>query len=258
MSLFHNVELLPGVVKHNDIATSWSWSKFLTSINKIDEKNKAVEKETWMKENVDAEGRQDFVEDGRMWPYVVPVNAFAEHIFANYTDKLTEGVVVEYTVRDYEDLMQSSVKTIWLAKIMKIAGYRLLLRWVGAKDEGDEKFDFWTNIGSNVLHSVGYGSITQGNKQAYAYIPPRFIADRWKEDGVDSVAKHIQSTMMPLQYVRTLRKHFEEDRKRVITEYVFKVNDRVELLDYNNSTRVRPARVQKSGWTKNLRPCDGD
>ncbi|EYC15535.1 hypothetical protein Y032_0036g3196 [Ancylostoma ceylanicum] len=37
----------------------------------------------------------------------------------------------------------------------QIAGYRLLLRWVGADEEGDERFDFWVNIGSRILHSVG-------------------------------------------------------------------------------------------------------
>ncbi|KHJ97508.1 mbt repeat protein [Oesophagostomum dentatum] len=52
--------------------------------------------------------------------------------------------------------------------------------------------------------------------------------------------------MIPLKDVSTLRQQFEEERKRIITGTVFKVNDRVELLDYNNSTRVRPARVKKT------------
>lgn len=213
----------------------------------MDDKNKVIEKVAWTEENGNVEGnekRKVFIEDGRMWPYVVPVNAFAEHIFAEYTDKLTDGVLVEYVHRDYDELMHGDVKAIWLAKVVKIAGYRLLLRWIGAKDEDDEKFDFWANIGSKILHSVGYGSSIL-DRLTYMYIPPRFIADRWKENGVESVAKNIQSTMMPLQHVRTLRRHFEEDRERVVTESVFKVNDRVELLDYNNSTRVRPARVKK-------------
>ncbi|VDM73303.1 unnamed protein product [Strongylus vulgaris] len=76
-------------------------------------------------------------------------------------------------------------------------------------------------------------------------MPPKFIADRWTAEGEEAVAKHIQATMIPLQHVRTLRRQFEQDRKRIICEPVFKVNDRVELLDYNNSTRVRPARVKK-------------
>ncbi|EPB70360.1 mbt repeat protein [Ancylostoma ceylanicum] len=189
-------------------------------MNKMDDKDKATEEAEWSKEAGD---KGEFLDDGRMWPYVVPVDAFGEHIFGEYTDKLKEGVVVEYLMREYDDLMENNVKCMWLAKIVKIAGYRLLLRWVGADEEGDERFDFWVNIGSRILHSVGYGGTMQTSKLTYTYIPPKFIADRWTADGEDSVAKHIQSTMIPLQHV----------------------NDRVELLDYNNSTRVRPARVKK-------------
>ncbi|EYC15533.1 hypothetical protein Y032_0036g3196 [Ancylostoma ceylanicum] len=242
MSLFHIVELLPGVIRHSELSSSWSWSKFITNMNKMDDKDKATEEAEWSKEAGD---KGEFLDDGRMWPYVVPVDAFGEHIFGEYTDKLKEGVVVEYLMREYDDLMENNVKCMWLAKIVKIAGYRLLLRWVGADEEGDERFDFWVNIGSRILHSVGYGGTMQTSKLTYTYIPPKFIADRWTADGEDSVAKHIQSTMIPLQHVRTLRRQFEQDRKRIITEPVFKVNDRVELLDYNNSTRVRPARVKK-------------
>ncbi|KIH51187.1 mbt repeat protein [Ancylostoma duodenale] len=242
MSLFHNVELLPGVIRHSELSSSWSWSKFITNMNKMDDKDKAAEEAEWSKEAGD---KGEFLDDGRMWPYVVPVDAFGEHIFGEYTDKLKEGVVVEYLMRDYDDLMENNVKCMWLAKIVKIAGYRLLLRWVGADEEGDDRFDFWVNIGSRILHSVGYGGTMQTSRLTYTYIPPKFIADRWTAEGEDSVAKHIQSTMIPLQHVRTLRRQFEQDRKRIITEPVFKVNDRVELLDYNNSTRVRPARVKK-------------
>lgn len=64
----------------------------------------------------------------------------------------------------------------------------------------------------------------QTSKLTYTYIPPKFIADRWTAEGEDSVAKHIQSTMIPLQHVRTLRRQFEQDRKRIITEPVFKVS----------------------------------
>ncbi|VDO79824.1 unnamed protein product [Heligmosomoides polygyrus] len=209
-------------------------------------------------EEAKEDGKAELTEDGRMWPYVVPVDAFAEHIFREYTDKLTEGVVVEYVSKDYDDIMEYNVKGIWLAKIMKpsvlpflnrskfqIAGYRILLRWVGADEEGDERCDFWVNIGSRTLHPVGYGSSVQSSRITYVFVPPKFITERWLLDGEEGLSKHIQTTMMPLQHVRTLRKYFEEDRKRTVTDTKLKVNDRVELLDYNNSTRVRPARVKK-------------
>lgn len=88
----------------------------------MDDKEKMAEKEAWMKENCEAEGnerKRGFIEDGRLWPYVVPINAFAEHIFVEYTDKLTEGVVVEYVNRDYDEFMHGNMKTIWLAKTVK-------------------------------------------------------------------------------------------------------------------------------------------
>ncbi|WKX97434.1 hypothetical protein Q1695_013242 [Nippostrongylus brasiliensis] len=236
MSLFHNVELLSGVVKHSELSGSWSWSKFLANINRVDEEEKKGVGD------VDKDGK---VEDGRMWPYVVPVDAFAEHVFGEYADKLLNGIVVEYASKDYDDLMESHVKGMWLAKIVKIAGYRILLRWVGAEAEGDDRYDFWVNIGSKVLHSVGYGTATHRGKTTYVFMPPKFIADRWTAEGEKQLPLHISSALMPLQHVRSLRKNFEDDRKRLILDTKFKVDDLVELLDYNNSTRVRPARVKK-------------
>ncbi|XGW08139.1 hypothetical protein V3C99_010893 [Haemonchus contortus] len=243
MSLFHNVELLNGMPKHNELSSSWTWSKFLANLVKMDEKEKKAIEEA--NENPENAEKKELIEDGRLWPYVVPVDAFAEHVFGEYTDKLVEGVVVEYVMKEYDEFMDHNVKGMWLAKIVKIAGYRLLLRWVGANEEGDERFDFWVNIGSKALHSIGYGSSVQYNRLTYVFMPPKFVADRWMSDGEEGLSKHIQSTMIPLQHVRSLRKQFEDDRKRIVTDTKFKVNDRVELLDYSNSTRVRPARVKK-------------
>ncbi|KAK5980726.1 hypothetical protein GCK32_006929 [Trichostrongylus colubriformis] len=212
MSFFHNVELLNGLVKHNDLLSSWSWSKFLSNLVKMDEKEKKLEEER--RGTSENGNKRELVEDGRMWPYVVPVEAFAEHVFGEYTDKLVEGVVVEYVMKEYDEFMEHNVKGMWLAKIVKS-----LLRCSGS--------------------SVQYNRLT------YVYMPPKFVADRWLSDGEEGLSKHIQSTMIPLQHARSLRRQFEDDRKRMLTDTKFKVNDRVELLDYNNSTRVRPARVKK-------------
>lgn len=53
-------------------------------------------------EEAKEDGKAELTEDGRMWPYVVPVDAFAEHIFREYTDKLTEGVVVGLHLQSLE------------------------------------------------------------------------------------------------------------------------------------------------------------
>ncbi|KAK6030693.1 mbt repeat protein, partial [Ostertagia ostertagi] len=108
-----------------------------------------------------------------------------------------------------------------------------------------QRSEWW--LSSSFAENLMYfsGSSLQYNRLTYVFMPPKFVADRWLSDGEEALSKHIQSTMIPLQHVRTLRKHFEDDRKRMITDTKFKVNDRVELLDYNNSTRVRPARVKR-------------
>ncbi|PIO67451.1 hypothetical protein TELCIR_10799, partial [Teladorsagia circumcincta] len=85
---------------------------------KIDEREKKLEEEASRASgNAD---KKELVEDGRMWPYVVPVDAFAEHVFGEYTDKLVEGVVVEYVMKEYDEFMDHNVKGMWLAKIVKV------------------------------------------------------------------------------------------------------------------------------------------
>uniref|UniRef100_A0A1I7XHH1 Mbt repeat protein n=1 Tax=Heterorhabditis bacteriophora TaxID=37862 RepID=A0A1I7XHH1_HETBA len=101
-----------------------------------------------------------------MTKHVVPVDAFHEHLFREYTKNIQKDLVVEIEMKDNRKVLDAGIKCYWLATVVKIAGYRVLLRWVGASEEGDEKYDFW-------------------------------------------------------------------------------IGQRVELLDYNNSTRVRPARIKK-------------
>lgn len=82
------------------------------------------------------------------------------------------------------------------------------------------------NVVIFIVHSANEpfsGSSVQSSRITYVFVPPKFITERWLLDGEEGLSKHIQTTMMPLQHVRTLRKYFEEDRKRTVTDTKLKV-----------------------------------
>ena len=41
-------------------------------------------------------------------------------------------------------------------ELLKIVGYRMLMRYEGMDQEEDDKYDFWVNIGSDEVKNVGY------------------------------------------------------------------------------------------------------
>ena len=60
--------------------------------------------------------------------------------------------------------------SLWLVKVMRNVGGRLLLRYVGCEDD-EESMDFWLFYSNYRLHPLGYGRDTVG----HSYKPPKGI-----------------------------------------------------------------------------------
>ncbi|KAK3757548.1 hypothetical protein RRG08_032714 [Elysia crispata] len=90
-------------------------------------------------------------------------------------EQMVDGVLVEVLNTDLD--VGRDVKVYWIATVLKIYGYKVLLRYEGFGSDGSK--DFWSNLLSEDVHSVGWCA-TYGKMLA----PPKSIKDKygdWKE-----------------------------------------------------------------------------
>ena len=83
-------------------------------------------------------------------------------------DHIIIGMKVEVENKDSEVNQYPGVysKSYWIASILRISGYYVLLRYEGFGQDGSK--DFWMNITSEKVHPVGW-CITKGKP----LIPPK-------------------------------------------------------------------------------------
>lgn len=81
-------------------------------------------------------------------------------------DNITIGMKVEVENKDCEDYCEAFPDSFWVATVLKIAGYKALLRYEGFEQNNDK--DFWVNLCSNNVHPVGWCA-TRGKP----LIPPK-------------------------------------------------------------------------------------
>ncbi|RUS85549.1 hypothetical protein EGW08_006692 [Elysia chlorotica] len=90
-------------------------------------------------------------------------------------EQMVDGVLVEVLNTDLD--VGRDVKVYWIATVLKIYGYKVLLRYEGFGSDGSK--DFWSNLLSEDVHNVGWCA-TYGKMLA----PPKSIKDKyadWKE-----------------------------------------------------------------------------
>ena len=90
-----------------------------------------------------------------------PVQAFKHAPMSAVWDHIIVGMKVEVEHKDSEVSHYPGVysKSYWIASILRISGYHVLLRYDGFGQ--DESKDFWINVTSEKVHPVGY-CITKG------------------------------------------------------------------------------------------------
>uniref|UniRef100_A0A914GZI5 Uncharacterized protein n=1 Tax=Globodera rostochiensis TaxID=31243 RepID=A0A914GZI5_GLORO len=162
---------------------------------------------------------------------VLPVSAFGNPALGDFFRVMPpSGLRLEIGHDDYKQTLPDS-RTYWLAEIKKIVGFYLLMRYEGMDNEGDEKHDFWINIGSDDVKHVGYCA----DQENCELVPPRKICGRKTEWRQYIVTK--------LHACKTLTNNWVRERQLSLLEGRFKIGTRLELLDRLDSSRVRPARV---------------
>lgn len=83
-----------------------------------------------------------------------------------WENNITVGMKVEVENRDCEDYSEAVLDSFWVATVLRIAGYKALLRYEGFGQNNAK--DFWVNLCCNNVHPVGWAA-TRGKP----LIPPK-------------------------------------------------------------------------------------
>uniref|UniRef100_A0A0M3IA48 LCCL domain-containing protein n=1 Tax=Ascaris lumbricoides TaxID=6252 RepID=A0A0M3IA48_ASCLU len=138
MVQFRSIVLVASSPKTDTVKGSYKWDEYLEKVL------------TKMNENND--------HDSQCSNYVVPVECFYEAPFGEYAQHIIPNIKLEVALNDEStSYVDESTSLFWVANVQKIAGYRILVRYEGMDQKGDEANDFWINLGSSELrHIAGY------------------------------------------------------------------------------------------------------
>jgi hypothetical protein len=165
--------------------------------------------------------------------FAAPVSNFSHVPGYDIWSDIVVGLKVEVENLDKDNehsISHSSTTTpFWIASINKIHGYKAKLRYEGY--ENDDSHDFWVNLCTTEVHSVGWSAM-----QGKQLIPPMKIESRIK-----NMKKYL---LKSLHHAKTLPGNFynklnESFRSR------FDVKLILEVVDKNCISQVKLARIMK-------------
>lgn len=158
-----------------------------------------------------------------------PVSCFSHAPLADCWENITVGMKVEVENTDCDDFTESFPDSFWVATVLRIAGYKALLRYEGFGQNSSK--DFWVSLCSNSVHPVGWCA-TRGKP----LIPPKTIEDKYK-DWKEFLVKRLTGA-------RTLPSNFYS---KVTDSLVsrFRCGLNLEVVDKNRISQVKVATIQK-------------
>uniref|UniRef100_A0A3B1IU18 L3MBTL histone methyl-lysine binding protein 2 n=1 Tax=Astyanax mexicanus TaxID=7994 RepID=A0A3B1IU18_ASTMX len=118
-------------------------------------------------------------------------------------------------------------KVYWIATIIRLAGYKALLRYEGFGD--DASYDFWCNLGSAEVHPVGWCAVN-----SKLLVPPQALQNHvtnWKSY---LMKKLVGACTLPVDFHSKLAESMK---------YPFRQGVRVEVVDRSLVSRTRRAVV---------------
>ncbi|XP_042249227.1 MBT domain-containing protein 1-like isoform X1 [Thunnus albacares] len=154
-----------------------------------------------------------------------PVSCFKHVSMGKSWGDISEGVRVEVPNTD----SSLPMKVYWIAGIIKLAGFKALLRYEGF--DSDSTRDFWLNLCVPDIHPVGW--CAAGGKPL---VPPQTILHRftnWK----NFLIKRLTGS-------KTLPPNFSSKVQESM-QYPFKKQMRVEVVDKTHLCRTRVALVEQ-------------
>jgi len=156
-----------------------------------------------------------------------PVSTFAHAPMADGWDNIMVDMKVEVENSDADPIPGVFNTAFWVATVLRISGYKVMLRYEGFGQDGTK--DFWMNLCSEKVHPVGWCA-TKGKP----LIPPKTIQAKYT-DWKDFLVKRLTGA-------RTLPTNFY----KVVWESVgsvFKKGMKLEVVDKMRISQVRVATV---------------
>ncbi|XP_052896020.1 polycomb protein Sfmbt, partial [Anopheles moucheti] len=164
--------------------------------------------------------------------YAAPVTCFKHAPGYDMWPNVVIGMKVEVENTDC-DVPQALIGGIphsfWVATVLRICGYKALLRYEGF--DGDASKDFWVNLCSAEVHPVGWCA-TRGKP----LIPPKSIvkpSPDWKEF---LVARLSNARTLPSTFYNKISDSFKSR---------FRVGLNLEVVDKNRISQVKLATISK-------------
>ncbi|XP_034936370.1 polycomb protein Sfmbt-like isoform X2 [Chelonus insularis] len=158
-----------------------------------------------------------------------PVSCFKHAPISELWDNITVGMKVEVENTDCDEVCEAFPDSFWVATVLRISGYRALLRYEGFGHNADK--DFWVSLCSNDIHPVGWCA-TIGKP----LIPPNTIANKYK-DWKDFLMRRLTGA-------RTLPTNFYNKVNESIKSR-FRCGLHLEVVDKNRISQVKVATIQK-------------
>ncbi|XP_043277511.1 polycomb protein Sfmbt-like isoform X2 [Venturia canescens] len=158
-----------------------------------------------------------------------PVSCFKHAPISEIWDNITVGMKVEVENTDCDEVCEAFPDSFWVATVLKISGYRALLRYEGFGHNSEK--DFWVSLCSNDIHPVGWCA-TIGKP----LIPPNTIANKYK-DWKDFLMRRLTGA-------RTLPTNFYNKVNESMKSR-FRCGLHLEVVDKNRISQVKVATIQK-------------
>ncbi|KAI4493233.1 hypothetical protein M0802_009521 [Mischocyttarus mexicanus] len=158
-----------------------------------------------------------------------PVSCFKHAPISEIWDNITVGMKVEVENTDCDEVCEAFPDSFWVATVLRISGYRALLRYEGFGHNCEK--DFWLSLCSNDIHPVGWCA-TIGKP----LIPPNTIANKYK-DWKDFLRRRLTGA-------RTLTTNFYSKVNDSMKSR-FRCGLHLEVVDKNRISQVKVATIQK-------------
>ncbi|XP_037547477.1 MBT domain-containing protein 1 [Nematolebias whitei] len=154
-----------------------------------------------------------------------PVSCFKHAPMGTCWGDIEEGVRIEVPNSD----TNLSTKVYWIAEIIKLAGFKALLRYEGF--DTDSSKDFWCNLCVPEVHPVGW--CASSNKPL---VPPKSIQHKYSNWKVFLVKRLTGAKTLPPDFNSKVYENMQ---------FPFKKLMRVEVVDKNYLCRTRVALVEQ-------------
>ncbi|XP_065210100.1 polycomb protein Sfmbt isoform X2 [Planococcus citri] len=163
-------------------------------------------------------------------PYfkAAPTSCFKHAPMADYWD-IDVGLKVEVENTDSYDYSEEFPNSFWIASVLRVEGYKALLRYEGFISDGSK--DFWVNLCSSSVHPIGWSAL-----RGKPLIPPKSIKDKysnWKE-----------FLKRRLTGARTLPSNFYSKVHESMKSR-FRCDLTVEVVDKDRISQVKVATIDK-------------